>query len=120
MDCPFCSFLKCHVGQYLRIGFVCNCDTNDHIYRDGYITRCSFFENFIKLFDSPVNGQVIFTGCCDNIFEIYLFNNNASDLAEPAVADLKNITSIAEMVDQRRRVLKSLQGDLQEEETAHE
>lgn len=119
MDCPFCRFLQNYVGQYLRIGFVCNCDTNDHIYKDGYITRCSFCDNFIKLFDSPTNGQVIFTGCCDDIFEIYLFANNTPGLAE-AAADLGNITGIAEMVDQRRRVLKSVQGNLQEEEAAHE
>lgn len=118
MDCPFCCFLKNYVGQYLRIGFVCNCDTNDHIYKDGFITRYSFCGNIIRLFDSPVNGQVIFTGCCDNIFEIYLFNTNPPELG--ATADSDDITSIAKMVDQRLGLLKSLQGNMQEEEKTHE
>lgn len=118
MDCPFCCFLKNYVGQYLRIGLVCNCDTNDHIYRDGYITRHSFCDNFIRLFDSPANGQVIFTGYCDDIFEIYLFNYSTLDLAP--LADSSDITSIATMVDQRRSLLKSLQGNTQEEETEYE
>ena len=118
MDCPFCCLLKNYVGQYLRIGFVCNCDTNDHIYRDGYITRFSFCDNVIKLFDSPTNGEVIFTGCCDNIFEIYLFGNNTPGAA--ASTEPSEITDIATMVEQRRSLLKSVQGNLQEEETAHE
>ena len=114
--CPFCCFLKSYVGQFVRIGVVCNCDTNDHIYRDGYITGCSFHDNFIRLFDSPINGEVIFTACCDNIFEIYIFESATMG----ADAKPNNITDIATMVEQRRSLLKSMQGDLQEEETAHE
>lgn len=113
MDCPFCCFLRDYIGQYVRIGVVCNCDTNDHIYRDGYIKRRSFCDNVIKLFDSPVNGDVIFTTCCDNIFEIYIFGSGV-----PAVAT--DITSIDTMVEQRRNLLKSVQDNLQKEETAHE
>jgi hypothetical protein len=115
MDCPFCYFLKDYIGQFVRIGVVCNCDTNDHIYRDGYIRRHSFCDKVIRLFDSPVNGDVIFTACCDNIFEIYLFDNAPSAALEP-----NNITDIATMVEQRHSLLKSVQGNLQEEETAHE
>ena len=118
MDCPFCYFLKKYIGQFLRIGVVCNCDTNDHIYMDGYITRCSFEDNVIKLFDSPINGEVIFTTCCDNIFEIYLFAANAPASAETAKP--KEIIDTATMMEQRRSLLKSVQGTLQEEETAHE
>lgn len=115
MECPFCCFLRDFIGQYVRVGVVCNCDTNDHIYRDGYIRRSSFCDNAIKLFDSPVNGEVIFTACCDDIFELYIFNNT------PGVAeDTNDITDIATMVEQRRSLLKSVQGNLQEEETAHE
>ncbi len=112
MDCPFCCFLRDYIGQYVRIGVVCNCDTNDHIYRDGYIRRSSFCDNVIKLFDSPVNGEVIFTTCCDNIFEIYIFSSGAPMATE--------ITSIDTMVEQRRNLLKSVQDNLQKEETAHE
>lgn len=115
MDCPFCCFLRNYVGQYVRVGVVCNCDTNDHIYRDGYIKRSSFFDNAIRLFDSPINGEVIFTASCDSIFEIYLFDNT------PTVAeDSNNVIDIATMMEQRHSLLKTVQGNLQEEETAHE
>ncbi|MGB4608379.1 MAG: hypothetical protein WBI62_07795 [Sedimentibacter sp.] len=120
MDCPFCHFLKNFIGQFLRIGVVCNCDSNDHIYRDGYITRCSFEDNVIKLFDSPINGEVIFTTCCDNIFEVYLFPPANSPQVAAEVEKPKNIIDVATMVEQRRNLLKSVQGNLQEEEKAHE
>lgn len=113
MNCPFCYFLRDYIGQFVRIGVVCNCDTNDHIYRDGYIRRSSFCDDTIRLFDSPVNGEVTFTTCCDNIFELYIFPNIGA-------ADSKDITDIATMFEQRRSLLKSVQGNLQEEETAHE
>ena len=118
MDCPFCCFLRNYIGQFIRIGVVCNCDTNDHIYWDGFITRFSFCDNLIKLFDCPIDGRVIFTGCCDDIFEIYLFANDT--LGSAATPDPGKMISIAEMVNQRRMVLKSVQGNLQKEETAHE
>jgi hypothetical protein len=116
MECPFCCFLRDYVGQFVRIGVVCGCDTNDHIYRDGYIKRNSFYENTISLFDSPVNGDVVFTACCDDIFELYIFNNS------PGAADIKEITDVATMMEQRHSLLKSVQGQgsLQKEETAHE
>lgn len=116
MDCPFCCFLRDYIGQYVRIGVVCNCDTNDHIYRDGYIRRNSFSDNLIKLYDSPVNGDVIFTACCDNIFEIYIFDNVVPD----ATVDLKNIISIDSMVEQRLNLLQTVKGNLQKEETPHD
>lgn len=118
MECPFCSFLRDYVGQYVRVGVVCGCDTNDHIYRDGYIRRNSFCENTIRLFDSTFNGEVIFTACCDDIFELYIFNN----IPGAAATDSSNITDVATMMEQRRSLLKSVQGqdNLQEEETAHE
>jgi len=99
---------------------VCNCDSNDHIYRDGYITRCSFEDNVIKLFDSPINGEVIFTTCCDNIFEVYLFPPANSPQVAAEVEKPKNIIDVATMVEQRRNLLKSVQDNLQEEEKAHE
>ncbi len=98
---------------------MCNCDSNDHIYRDGYITRCSFEDKIIKLFDSPINGEVIFTTCCDNIFEIYLFPlANGPEVAE--VEKPKNIIDAATMTEQRLNLLKSVQVNLQEEEKANE
>lgn len=116
MECPFCCFLSDYIGQYVRIGVVCGCDTDDHIYRDGYIRRSSFYGNAIRLFDSPVNGEVIFTACCNDIFEIYIFSNTPGVDA----VDSNNIPDITTMVEQRRNLLKSVQGNLQEEETAHE
>lgn len=118
MECPFCCYLRDYVGQFVRVGVVCGCDTNDHIYRDGYIRRNSFCENTIRLFDSPVNGDVIFTACCDDIFELYIFNNTPA----AAAADMNDITDAATMIEQRRSLLKSVQDQdsLQKEETAHE
>lgn len=120
MNCPFCRFLRNYIGQYLRIGAVCNCDTNDHIYRDGYITRCSFEDNVIKLFDSPINGEVIFTTCCDNIFEVYLFPPEIAEATTAQAEKPKDIIDVATMTEQRLNLLKSVQGTLQEEEKAHE
>ena len=115
MECPFCSYLEKNVlGQYVRIGVVCNCDTNDHIYRDGYITRRSFSGKVIKLFNAPVRGDVIFTACCDDIFEIYLFD------IIPVVAATESRIDPATMTEQRRSFLRSLQGDWQEEGQTHE
>jgi hypothetical protein len=111
MDCPFCCFLRDYIGQYLRIGVVCGCDTNDHIYRDGFIRRSSFFDNTIRLFDAPIGGNVIFTACCDNIFELYIFDNAG------AAAPGADVPDIATMVEQRRSLLKSVQGSLQEDES---
>lgn len=85
---------------------MCNCDSNDHIYRDGYITRCSFEDNVIKLFDSPINGEVIFTTCCDNIFEVYLFPPANSPQVAAEVEKPKNIIDVATMVEQRRNLLR--------------
>jgi hypothetical protein len=116
MDCPFCCFLKNCIGQFIRIGVVCNCDTNDHIYRDGYITKKSFYNNAIRLYDSPTSGEVIFTACCDSIFEIYIFDTNTPT----ADAKPSDITDIATMEKQRRNLLESVQGNLQKEETANE
>lgn len=113
--CPFCHYLeKRAIGEYVRIGVVCNCDTNDHIYRDGYITRRSICDNIIRLFDAPVHGDVIFTACCEDIFEIYLFD------IVPAVAPPVDNIDIATMVEQRRSLLRTVQGDLQKEDKANE
>lgn len=116
MECPFCCFLEDYIGQYVRIGVVCNCDTNDHIYWDGFIRRSSFIDDTIRLFSSPFGGEITFATCCENIFEIYLFDNT------PALAsESKNKIDIKVMEEQRRSLLQSVQeGKLQKEEIAHE
>ncbi|WP_326907241.1 hypothetical protein [Sedimentibacter sp. MB31-C6] len=115
MECPFCCFLKDYIGQYVRIGVVCNCDTNDHIYIDGYINKRSFNDNTIRLFDSIRGGNVIFTGCCDDIFEIYIF-----DCGVAGATDTDKVINIETMVKQRQSLFNSVQGILQEEEMSHE
>ena len=104
-ECNFCRFLRDHIGEYVRVGVVCNCDTNNHIYRDGYIQRGSFCFGTIRLFDSAEGGDVIFTACCDDIFEVYLFpvQGNAID--------------IATMEEQRLNFLEKVQGNSQKEAT---
>ena len=115
MECPFCGLLKDFIGQYVRIGVVCNCDTNDHIYRDGFIKKTSFSNNTIKLYDSPIRGNVIFTACCDDIFEVYFFGIKPSE-----AFDKNKIIDVETMIEQRRSLLKSAQGILHEEESANE
>lgn len=116
MECPFCCFLQGFIGQYVRIGVVCNCDTNDHIYWDGFIRRSSFVDDTIRLFSSPYGGNITFATCCDNIFEIYLFDNTSGVASESN----KKI-DIKSMEEQRRDLLKlALEGNLQKEEIAHE
>lgn len=104
IECPFCCYLKDYIGQYIRIGVVCNCDTNNHIYRDGYITRSSFVDNTISLYSSLIGGNVIFATSCDNIFEIYLFNNTPG-----AASNTINKIEIKDMEEQMRNLLKSVQ-----------
>lgn len=99
MECPFCCFLYDYIGEYVRVGVVCNCDTNDHIYRDGYIQRRSFNHNILRLYSSPSGGNVIFTTCCDNIFELYIFPNDAGARVDAAT-----------MAEQRLSLLKKLEG----------
>lgn len=116
MECPFCCFLKDYMGQYVRIGVVCNCDTNDHIYWDGFIKKNSFVDNTISLYSSPIGGNVTFSTCCDNIFEIYLFNNTPG-----AASETKSKIEIKDMEEQMRTLLKSVQeGNFLKEEIAHE
>ncbi len=105
--CNFCHLLKDHIGEYVRVGVVCNCDTNNHIYRDGYIQRGSFCFGTIRLFDSAEGGNVIFTACCDDIFEVYLFPVGG------------NTIDIPTMVEQRLNFLERLQGNSQKEETTN-
>ncbi|NLJ57421.1 MAG: hypothetical protein GX339_01080 [Tissierellia bacterium] len=130
MECPFCYFLEDFTGVYLRIGVVCNCDTNDHTYRDGYITRKSFLDNTIRLFDSPYRGNVIFTADCDSIFEVYLFpsapntivsEENATETIEQDAMkkDIK-IPSVAQMIEERQNLLELAQSSPLEEENSHE
>lgn len=113
MECPFCCFLRDYIGQYVRIGVVCNCDTNNHIYYDGFITRNSFIDNTISLYSAPIGGYVIFSTACENIFELYFF--------PIAAADAKNKIEIKEMEEQMRNLVKSAEeGTLQKEGIAHE
>lgn len=105
MACPFCRLLyKEYLGEYIRVGVVCGCDTNDHIYRDGFIQKRSFYDNTIRLYDSPKGGDVIFTACCDEIFELYIF---------PRESD--KTTDIPTMIEERYNLLKSVQKDLKKE-----
>jgi len=118
MKCPFCCLLQNYIGQYIRVGIVVNCASDNtsfnHRYNDGYIQRNSFFDNTISLYDAPRRGNVIFTACCDDIFELYFF-----DTVEPAVETIKNI-DITTMTDQRLQLLNSIQGSIKEEAKANE
>lgn len=118
MDCPFCWFLRDYIGQYVRIGVVCNCDTNDHIYVDGYIKRSSFCDNLIRLFSAPRGGDVIFTACCDNIFEVYLFGNTVASVDKDISKD--DIIDVKTMIEQRQSLLEKAQKKLLGEATDNE
>lgn len=78
MECPFCCYLQDYIGQFVNIGFVVNCCLDNatppvnHVYGAGFIRKSSFYGNSIRLYDSPSkNANVIFTGLCDNIFELH-------------------------------------------------
>lgn len=75
MDCPFCCLLKEHIGEYVGIGFICNCYLDDprynHAYGFGYIRRSSFYGDSIRLYYQRRGGNVAFTANCEDIFEIY-------------------------------------------------
>lgn len=118
MECPFCCLLRNYIGQYIRVGIVVNCasdNTNyNHRYNDGYIQRRSFFDNTIRLFDAPRGGNVIFTACCDDIFELYFF-----DTVGDASVTIKNIEAKT-MVEQRLSLLNKIQGSENEEAKANE
>ncbi|HHZ02049.1 MAG TPA: hypothetical protein GX396_03825 [Tissierellia bacterium] len=137
MECPFCCFLRNYIGEFVRIGIVCNCDTNDHIYRDGYITRKSFLDSTIRLFSSPYKGKPIFTANCDSIFEVYIFpvvansvetsetdadieDIDTDDMEIEKNMDEKAIPDIDTMIEERLNLLKMVQGKLSEEEKEYE
>ena len=114
MECPFCCLLRCYIGQYIRVGIVVNCASDNtsfnHRYNDGYIQRGSFFDNTIRLYDSPRGGNVIFTACCEDIFELYFFDTVGTTVKE---IDTKT------MIDQRIYLLNS-HGSMNEEAKANE
>lgn len=84
MACPFCCLLEDHIGQFVNIGFVVNCCLDNptppvnHVYGAGFITRNSICGDIIRLYNSPIGGYVIFTGHCNDIFELHFpqFGNN--------------------------------------------
>lgn len=118
MKCPFCCLLKNYIGQYIRVGIVVNCASDNtsfnHRYNDGYIQRNSFSDNTFSLYDAPRGGNIIFTACCDDIFELYFF-----DTVSAANETVKNI-DITTMVDQRFNLLNAVQGNIKEEAKANE
>jgi hypothetical protein len=118
MECPFCCFLRNYIGQYVRVGIVVNCASDNtsynHRYNDGYIQRSSFFDNAIRLYDAPRGGNVIFTACCDDIFELYLF-----DTVGETTETIKNI-DISTMNEQRLYLFNTIQSSTKEEAKANE
>lgn len=118
MECPFCCLLRNYIGQYIRVGIVVNCASDNtsvnHRYNDGYIQRSSFFDNTIRLYDAPRGGNVIFTACCDDIFELYFF-----DTVGAVNETVKNI-DITTMVNQRFNLLNTIQDSINEEAKADE
>ncbi len=86
MKCPFCCLLQNYIGQYIRVGIVVNC----------------------------ASDNVIFTACCDDIFELYFL-----DTAGAAKETIKNI-DITTIVDQRLYLLNAVQGNIKEEAKANE
>ena len=61
----------------LNIGFIVNCCLDNatppinHVYGAGYLRKNSFYGDSIRLYDAPRGGNVIFTGLCDDIFELH-------------------------------------------------
>jgi hypothetical protein len=92
MTCPFCCFLQDYIGQFVNIGFVVNCCLDNatppinHVYGAGFLKKSSFYGDSIRLYDSPTkNANVIFTGRCDDIFELHfpqLGTNNTLSIDE--------------------------------------
>jgi len=118
MKCPFCCLLRNYIGQYIRVGIVVNCASDNtsfnHRYNDGYIQRNSFIDNTFSLYDAPRGGNVIFTACCDDIFELYFF-----DTVSAANETVTNI-DIPTMVEQRLKLLNAVQGNINGEAKANE
>lgn len=110
MECPFCCFLQNYIGQFVNIGFVVNCCLDNatppinHVYGAGFLRKSSFYDDSIRLYDAPRGGNVIFTGLCENIFELH-FPQFGTD-NEPL-----NIDEFKAMVEERQ---------LQKEEIANE
>lgn len=119
MECPFCCLLQNYIGQYIRVGIVVNCasdNTNfNHRYNDGYIQRRSFFEDTIRLYDEPMGGNVIFTACCEDIFELYFFDT----VVDMAGSTAKGV-DVPTMVEQRLALLSTVQGTTNGEAKANE
>lgn len=118
MDCPFCCLLKDYIGQFVNIGFIVNCCLDNatppvnHVYGAGFVRKSSFYGDNIRLYSSPTGGNVIFTGRCDDIFELHFPQfgvNNTLDLEE-----------LQTMAEQRIKLFESLDSNLQEEEKANE
>lgn len=89
MKCPFCCFLQNYIGQFVGIGFICNCSLDtpqyNHAYGFGYLRRRSFYGDSIRLYDAPSGGDVIFTANCEDIFEVFfptLDTNGPMSMAE--------------------------------------
>lgn len=119
MECPFCCFLCDFIGQYVRIGVVTNCASDvpvfNHIYYDGFIQRRSFCNNTLRLYDDPMFGNVTFTACCDDIFEVYIFPTVTAENTEAT-----NKIDIPTMVEQRLELLNTIKGIKKEEAEAYE
>jgi len=117
MECPFCCFLQEQIGQFVNIGFIVNCCLDNatppinHVYGAGYLRKNSFYDDSIRLYDSPSGGNVIFTGLCDNIFELHFpqFSPNTT----------LNTEELQAMAKERVSLFKSLDGNLKEEEKAN-
>lgn len=118
MTCPFGYLLKDYVGEFVNIGFVVNCSLDNatppinHVYGAGFIKKNSFYGDSIRLYDAPHGEKVIFTGHCDDIFELHFpqySTNNTFDIEE-----------LKAMAEERIFAVKFLDGDLQKEEKANE
>lgn len=116
MECPFCCFLQNYTGQFVGIGFICNCclDTPqyNHAYGFGYLKKRSFYGDSIRLYDSLRDGNVIFTANCDDIFEVFFPPQGANGAM--SMEELKT------MVEEKERI--TLSGsfvNLQKGETAN-
>lgn len=118
MECPFCCFLEEQIGQFVNIGFVVNCCLDNasppinHVYGAGFVRKSSFYDDSIRLYDAPNGGNVIFTGLCDNIFELHF--------PQYGTTNTLNTEELNAMAEERISLFKSLDGNLKEEDKANE